>query len=99
MARTIISIPDQLHKRMDAVTSVNWSQVAVAAFQERLDRIDQGGDTDRLAPQLLFDDGASAVYRLDDGRLIVGYDELDKPVIENINLGLPRQDDPDTVKG
>ena len=37
MARTTISIPDDLKKRMDRIKGpVNWSAVAVAAFEQRL---------------------------------------------------------------
>jgi hypothetical protein len=37
MARTTISIPDDLKKRMDKVSEpVNWSQVAASAFEAKL---------------------------------------------------------------
>lgn len=56
MARINISVPDELKARMDACgESLNWSQVATAAFEEALDRLssqDREGVSKEIAEAL-----------------------------------------------
>ena len=56
MARTTISLPDDLKERMDAVKEpVNWSQVAARAFETRLGEIAsraRGKDMDSVIQRL-----------------------------------------------